>query len=448
MDLVHREAARFLREQRVGRGARVLVAVSGGADSVALLHALLALGQRVEAAHVHHGLRGADADADLAFVAQLSHALGVPFSEAHVAAAERDGRSPEARARELRYRALEQLRVRRGCAHIATAHHRDDQAETLLLRAVRGTGLAGLASIRPSLDGGRVLRPVLALPRAELRRYLAERGLAFREDASNRELAIPRNRLRAEVLPALESIQPGAGARLAALAALAARADDARAAELEPRLAAGLELADGGAWLDHSQLAGLGVPQRARLLRAWAERAGLAGELSRVHVERIESFLAASRSGQTLSLPRGFALQRERTRIWLGAAPGPRVPETLCVELPGDGALEFPERGLRLSWHACTAPDPPAHLLRLPAGPSESLVARSPAPGDRVRASGRERRLKDLFASARWERVARARAVVVERGGEIVWIPGLWRGESGSEPGYARELRAVRLPSP
>ena len=170
---------------------------------------------------MHHGLRGAEADGDLAFVARLTRALGVPFSSARVDAAARDGRSPEARARALRYAALEQLRVRRGCAHIATAHHRDDQAETVLLRAVRGTGIAGLASIRPSLDAGRVLRPLLGLRRAELRDYLARARSRVPRGREQRDLRVPRNRLRAEVLPALESIHPGASARLAALAELA-----------------------------------------------------------------------------------------------------------------------------------------------------------------------------------------------------------------------------------
>jgi tRNA(Ile)-lysidine synthase len=448
MDRVQREASAFLREHGVSRAALVLVAVSGGADSVALLHALLGIGQRVEVAHVHHGLRGADADADLAFVAHLAHGLGVAFVSTHVAAAERDGRSPEARARVLRYQALEDLRVQRGCAHIATAHHQDDQAETVLWRALRGTGLAGLASIRASLDRGRVLRPLLTLPRAELRRYLAERRLAFREDESNRELAIPRNRLRAEVLPVLESIQPGAGARLAALARIAAQADEALVGELEPALDAALEFADGGVWLDELVLPNLDAARRARVWLAFAGRAGLGADLTRGHLERIEAFLSDAASGRALSLPHGFNLFRERRRLWLGPGPGPRTPESLRVDLPREGGLEFPERGFRLSWHACTAPDPPARLLRLPARPREALVARSPTSDDWLTVRGRERRLKELFASARWGRVAQARALVVERDGEIVWIPGLFRGEKGTDDACSHELRAVRLPSP
>ncbi|MEX2206857.1 MAG: tRNA lysidine(34) synthetase TilS [Myxococcota bacterium] len=448
MDPVQREVAAFLREQGVSRAAKLLVAVSGGADSVALLHALLGIGQRVEAAHVHHGLRGAEADADLAFVARLAHALGVPFWSTRVDAARRDGRSPEARARALRYQALEEIRARRGCAHLATAHHQDDQAETVLLRAVRGTGLAGLAAIRASLDGGRVLRPLLALRRVELRRYLAERGLAHRDDESNRDLSIPRNRVRAEILPVLESIHPGAATRLAALARLAAQAESRVGGDLEPWLDARIEPGEGGVWLDDGALAALDDAGRARAWLAIAARAGLAADLTEVHLARIDEFVSRAASGLALSLPRGFALVRERARLWLGPAPGPQLPDPIRLELPADGELEFPERCLRLSWHACTAPDPPARLLRLPASPGEALVARSPRLDDRIFTRGRERRLKDLFASARWGRVAQARALIVERGGEIVWVPGLWRGEKVTDGTGSRELRAVRLPSP
>ena len=445
MDPVHREVARFLLAHGVRRDARVLVAVSGGADSVALLHALLALGQRAGVAHVHHGLRGAEADGDLAFVAALARALGVAFHGARVAAAVRDGSSPEARARALRYAELERFRSACGYAHLATAHQLEDQAETVLLRAMRGTGIGGLAAIRPSLDEGRVLRPLLSVRRAELRAYLAARGVPFREDASNADRAIPRNRLRAEVMPALESIHPGATARLAALARLAAEADSILQADLDGALACAVVEGDGGVWLEVEPLAQLDGARRRQALLGSARRAGLA-ELSLGHVERIEAFLLHAAPGTVLSLPRRFVVLRDRSRLWLGREPGPRFPVPVRVPVPRDGALEFPERGLRLSWHACFAPDPPSRLLRFPARPPEALIARSPAPTDLVFTRGRERRLKELFASARWSREAQARALVVERDGEVVWVPGLFRGEVRASSG-SLELRAVRLPA-
>ncbi len=448
MELVHREVARFLLAHAVPRTSPALVAASGGADSVALLHALLAVGQRVAVAHVHHGLRGAEADADLAFVSELAHGLGVPFVFTRVDAAARDGRSPEARARGLRYEALERLRSTGGYAHVATAHHLDDQAETVLLRAVRGTGIGGLAAIRPSLDGGRVLRPLLALRRTDLRSYLDRRGLAFRQDASNADLSIPRNRLRADVLPALEAIHAGASARLAALAELALQFDGALIRELDQELAHAVESSDGGIWFEAEALLGLDVPHRRRALLWLAERAGLGGLVTRAHVERIEAFLLRAEPGRVLSLPGGFSLHRDRSRLWLGSGGGPRFPDRVHVELPREGALEFPERRLRLSWHACIAPEPPARLLRFPALPQDRLVARSPIPTDRIFMRGRQLRLKDVFASARWGRAAQARALIVERNGEIVWVPGLVRGESRGNDASSVELRAVLLPSP
>src|SRR5262249_52448884 len=206
---------------------------------------------------VHHGLRGDEADRDHAFVARECRRLGVSFRGVRVDARQRDGDSPEARARRLRYRALEALRAEGGFAHLATAHHMDDQAETVLLRALRGTGPAGLAAIRPALDGARVLRPFLGLRRAELVAYLARRGDSFVSDSSNAATSIPRNRLRAEVLPLLEAIAPGAVANLAALAELARESASASDARLDALLAGAVEPGEGGAWLGVAAFAAL-----------------------------------------------------------------------------------------------------------------------------------------------------------------------------------------------
>jgi tRNA(Ile)-lysidine synthase len=446
-DPVHVALARFLRAHAVSRLTPLLAAVSGGSDSIALLHALLAVGQRVGVAHVHHGLRGAEADREHAFVADLCRALGVPFHAARVDARRRDARSPEERARALRYAELERLRAEGGYAAIVTAHQQDDQAETVLLRALRGTGPAGLASIRPSLDGGRVLRPLLSLRRAELADYLARRGLAFATDSSNADRAIPRNRLRAEVVPILEAIAPAAVANLARLAELAQReAADAHAV-VGAALDGAVERGEGGIWVDTAALAALGPDVRPRALAELAARAGVAWRSSRADHARIDAFLAGGRAGQRLSLPGALALYRDRARLWLGPAAGPAFPPPVARALGAGQTLEFPERGLRLSWHdSSTQSGSVADPFRMPARFDDRFTVRSLTEVDRMFARGRDRRLKDVLAGARWSKREQAMALVVERKGEIVWVPGLPPTVTGTGISAAPcEIRAVRL---
>jgi tRNA(Ile)-lysidine synthase len=196
-------------------GDDVLVAVSGGADSMALLDLLRETarwhGGRLRAATVDHGGRaGSGADAD--FAVDRCSAWGIPCTRIEV----RPRRRSEAALREVRYAALREL----GADVIATAHHRDDQAETVLIHLMRGATLAGLASIAWRYDG--VVRPLLDVSRAELRAWLVWRGVPFREDPTNAARDRLRNRLRHEVLPLMEEIRPGAGAALARTATRAA----------------------------------------------------------------------------------------------------------------------------------------------------------------------------------------------------------------------------------
>lgn len=194
-------------------GQSVLVAVSGGADSVSLLRALLELRGElrltVHAAHLNHQLRGADADADAEWLERVCRELGVALTIGRVAVADTaraTGRGIEETARDERYRFLERTAREQGCRFVAVAHTADDQAETILHHILRGTGLAGLggmAAARP-LDGGLTLvRPLLGLRRSDILGYLAQLGQAFREDESNGDDAFTRNRLRLQVLPQL-----------------------------------------------------------------------------------------------------------------------------------------------------------------------------------------------------------------------------------------------------
>ena len=197
----------------------ILVAVSGGLDSVVLLDVLHKLGAQVAVAHCHFGLRGEDADADEQFVRKLAKQYGLPYFAEFFRTkeyAEQEGISTQMAARLLRYRWFEQVRESQGLAAIATAHHQRDQAETMILNLTHGTGLAGLHGIQ--VKNGRVVRPLLGLGRDDLHDYLAERGLRWREDASNDSPVYQRNLLRMEVLPVLREINPNLDQTMAATA--------------------------------------------------------------------------------------------------------------------------------------------------------------------------------------------------------------------------------------
>lgn len=422
---LHLILSRFLRERSISRGDPVLVAVSGGADSMALLSLLVSLGQKLGVAHIHHGLRGDAADADLAFVGARAAALGVSFFAARVDAAARDDRSPEARARALRYAALEEIRAREGYRYVMTAHTLDDQAETLLLRAIHGTGLDGLSGILPISDDGYVLRPLLEARRGDLPAYLSRRGLPWREDASNRDLGVPRNRLRKEVLPILEAIHPGAIERFGNLARLAREARAERESEIGSFIERAVRTEDGGLSIDARSLAGLSPQQRMRVASELMRSAGLAMRVTSAHLRRIERFIAEANPGKALSLPGDSTLLCDRDHFWLGPDTGPGAPQPFRAELCPPDPLLLPACELRFHWER----GPGVEGLALPDGWAGPLVIRSPAAGDRVRVPGspQPRRLKDLFAAARWSNRARARAVVIECSDSILWVPGLTR---------------------
>ena len=217
-------------------GERICVAVSGGADSVALLLALSeanrakeSLGVVLSAAHVHHGLRGPEADADERFVRDLCERLEVPLVVKHVDVAarqeaEREGM--EEAARELRYQLFRELMNSGRADVVVTAHTLDDQAETVVMKLLRGAWTEGIGGIAPIVEctgpgRGRIVRPMLGVRRLEVEAYLRDRAQTWREDATNRDLSLMRNRVRHELMPMLRGFNPGIDAALARLAEIA-----------------------------------------------------------------------------------------------------------------------------------------------------------------------------------------------------------------------------------
>ncbi len=207
-----------------------VVAVSGGADSVALLRALATCGFAMTVAHLNHQLRGDESDADEAFVRDLSTTLGIGFHSARIDVA-KEGGNLEAAARRVRYAFLEGVATEVGATWIATGHTADDQAETVLHRLLRGTGLQGLRGIAearpPAAAGGlSIVRPLLNVTRAEIIAYLKSLGQSFRTDSSNADLRFTRNRIRAELVPLLKTFNPEV---VSVLGHLAEQAEEAHA---------------------------------------------------------------------------------------------------------------------------------------------------------------------------------------------------------------------------
>ena len=345
-------------------GSPLLVGLSGGLDSTVLLHrlagdaALRARGLR--AIHVHHGLH-ADADAWAAHCARLCASLGVALEVVRVAVKRDAGEGLEAAARQARHAAFESAL---GAGEVlALAHHRDDQAETFLLRALRASGVDGLAAIRPWRRCGRgwLWRPLLDVPRAALLDYAQAQGLAWIEDPSNAETTHDRNFLRHRVMPLLHARWPRAGDALARAAALQAEAATLLSDGDHIALAAARTVDRHCLHVD--PLLALNAPRRARVLRLWLSALGLP-PLPAEGVARIERDLLGDARGDAPAFAwRDAAVRRWRDLLWAGA-PSSGLPAqyratwdgNAPLALPGGGSLRFSGPAIARAGQASIAP--------------------------------------------------------------------------------------------
>jgi tRNA(Ile)-lysidine synthase len=403
----------------------VLVALSGGADSVALLHLLRfaagGAGPELRAAHFDHAMR-AGSDADARWVRGLCHAWGVPLAMGRAPVAPRG----EAEARGVRWAFLRGAAEEAGAAWIATAHHADDQAETVLFRALRGTGVAGLGGMRDAGEG--ICRPLLPFWRAELRAHARAHGLRWREDPGNRSLAAARNRVRHALLPLAErAVAPGARRALVRLAALAREDEAAWDAVLAPLEAVATRAEEGAIVLVRSALAGYDSAVALRLLRRVLKRAGVVP--GRAGTRSALAFITGHPSGREWVLPGAVRIRTEfdEARIERVAAAEPPPDRPLAVSgASGAGRATIGGREVEVAWR--TAPwtgDDDGAAIRTGSAPAP-LTLRGWLPGDRMRTRGGTRRLKKLFGEARVPAGRRhTTPVLADAEGRVVWAAGV-----------------------
>ena len=453
----------------VRAGDRVVVAVSGGADSVALLLLLeelaAELGIHLLVCHFNHQLRGAASDEDEAFVADLARAHGLEFliERANVAARSREEKSNlEDAARRLRYGFFSRLVEEGRADRVAVAHSADDQAETVLAHLVRGTGPTGLGGIYPVV--GRVVRPLLDVRRGDLRDFLRTRGQDWREDASNRDQARLRSRIRYRLLPVLEEdFQPAMVENLGRLAGLAREEERFWASLLEDRMTALVERTADGLSIRAADLleplhfesagrsAGGGTPLVAvtrRLIRRVLEEVrGSRQQFTAKHVAQIVHLAASCESGHRVELPGGVVAERVFDRLvfrYRGAANTAKAPHETglvratyqyVVELGegGSACISVPEIRRRFRLKVIDWPLPAsdtkvsAAIATLDADRvCPPLVLRNWRPGDSYRpvGRGRVRKLKRLLLEGRVAARDRAGWPVLTSDGSLVWARG------------------------
>jgi tRNA(Ile)-lysidine synthase len=439
--LAGRVMATLQRRRLCDAGARVIAAVSGGADSVALAHLLMELSaggrlQLVGIAHLDHRLRGAESDRDAAFCAALSQNLRVPFDVEQISVSEqavRTGRSIEDAARQVRYAFLERARVRLGADMIAVGHTRDDQAETVLLRLLRGAGIEGLGAIRPRRQ--HVIRPLIDLRHAALVRYLEARGLPWVEDSSNADLQFLRNRVRHELLPWLRAHVSPAVVNLLARTSDLARDDEALLTALAAERFAAVRQGDAAGGRVELDAAGLAEepPAIARRIVRQALREVASKAPSFAHVGAVLRLVEGGRPG-SVTLPGCHAkLSPGRGVLSIGDVPAESAPGGWTHPLPVPGSIELPEARGRM--HASTVPQRDgadmsgrgASVMVPAALVPPGLLVRCWAPGDRLRPLGLSGRKKvqDLFVDRKVPYAERHRVPVVTLpDGRIIWVAG------------------------
>jgi tRNA(Ile)-lysidine synthase len=471
-DCIRKIVAETISDYRMlADGDRVLVALSGGVDSVTLLdilqHQSNARGLQLGLAHLHHGLRGSTADRDAAFVAQLAQARQLPLHLGKTKPWDAPRRNMEETARIRRYTFLSDTAQRHGYQRIALGHHQDDEAELVLMRIMRGCGLRGLSGIPPvrplAPKGITIIRPLLRLDRVAIQAYAQSLQLTYVEDETNADRQHLRNRVRHELLPALQqTYNPNIKVGLTRMAGVLRDEQDWLEGLVEAQLEAAIRSANPQRLcLDRQLLAQSHPALQRRLLRAAVQR--VKGDLRRVqydHIEAARRLLAKVAAGGQVDLPCGMRVLVGKAAVDVvrdAATPEPGFPAStdFVYQVFAPGTLIIAETGAQLKFSIST---PGTGFAPHQAGQDTvyfdmdqltfPLTVRSFRPGDRFTpfGLGGTQKVKQCLIDRKIPRAARWRIPLIDCGGIILWIVGLRRGAKAPVgPKTARLLKIELL---
>ena len=450
-------------------GELVVVAISGGPDSVALLHALNALRPvysiSLHAAHLEHGLRGPAAVEDMKFVESLCRDLGVPVTTQSVDILERARTSTlsvEAVARQARYEFLEAVRTKTGAARIATGHTANDQAETLLLNLIRGSGTLGLRGIRPVIDG-RIIRPLLETTRQQILEYLKENNTEFRTDDSNLDTAYDRNRVRQILIPLIErEFNPRIVESLSRTSEIFSLLADYIEEDVLREAESCRQFGEGTVTIDLERFARLSPA--VRMFTLYSAVRALEGDDQVATYERLRALdraSAGSESGTRIDIGSGLGAVKEFGTLTIGRNPSISQPYRVALEVPGLTRIDLARCSIEVcmlggsSLAGCEGEETGESFAKgIKRDISASfdlaelappLVARSWREGDRLAPFGMKgtKKVQDVFVDEKVPLSERARIPIVcdERG--IIWVAGVKR--SARAPITGTTASAVRI---
>ena len=453
--LQSRFASSIVTRQLFQPGDTLIVGLSGGIDSAVLLDLLVTLpgySLQLVAAHLNHCLRGTDADADELFCRDLALHYAIQFESRRVdvrGAAATGSLNLEDAGRRARFDLFSELLTRWQAAGVVLAHHADDQAETVLMRLLRGSGMAGLAGMSWRNGRGHI-RPLLNFTRAEIEAYAAERGLAWREDYSNRDKTYLRNRIRHELLPLLKEYNPSVRDTLVATADILSEEDlllGQQARQVAEKLCS---FTAGCATCDIGRLKSLPLAQQRRIVRLMLSHvSGGLDEFDHRHIEDILHIPSSARPNIRISLPRDMVAAREYSILAVRHIPS-QDQKLGELNIPGPGDYLLPD-GSRLlvetvpSSAAATSTGTEARF-DIDRAPFPWHV-RTFRPGDRIQPLGMtgRRKVKDVFIDNKVPLARRAETPLLFSGDELIWITGLRTSHRARVDSLSTRTVACRL---